>query len=255
MFREEQMVTVKTLADFVKYNDKDLTRIIYKCFPKSKWKNYEMEDVKQDCLYRFARVNTVERWDPEKAACFSTYMFRCIHNFIHSYYLNDSSREHVVHNSISLDRDRGEEGNPVDLHHYLEGTNYNSISDLGLHLSGIHKLLVEHDKIDIPRSIKLSSLLEKICEGKKDQEIADEIGITCAGIGGAKRTLLKFIRKCEDGTILKRIELKKDNTYERKRKRKRAVKHDRSVDPIGKIELVRREDCFQRDNESSCSAA
>ena len=201
------MKTVYNVEDFVKYNDIDARRIIKKVFPKVE-DRYNMEDIVQHLYLTFFRLKTIERWDPNATASFSTWIYKCISNFLASYYLHVTKKEKDRTSTLSLDfemADRRGSARKVTLHDFVGAED--PYMNYSLYVTQISKLLKRYTACDIKRTVPYYDQFKYYCNGHSDSDISEAFNLTIAGVGNNKRNLRKLIKKCEDGTILNDIQM------------------------------------------------
>jgi len=184
------MKEVYTLEDHLKYNSEDTKRIVLKVFPHIQ-KFYDLEDVKQHMYERFHKNRTVQRWDCDKPAKYSTYMYRCISNFILSYYPKKPSyANRLISDSISLETPVA-----VDSSMTIGDTiaDKEVKQDMLLDLPHIRTSLAKASNKRQKRKVALDELFEFYLKGYTDTEISRAKNITVAGVGCAKRDLRKVM--------------------------------------------------------------
>lgn len=214
------MKTVTTLADYVKHNDTDTRKIVRRVYPQIE-NFHDLDDVIQNMYVRFEVANTVGRWDPNNTAKFSTWMYTCISNFIGAYYRKASVNEHGRRNTLSLDWNVGgsdTKGNYTSFAEILDVGDSN-LDDFFINLKQIRVLLKEFDKVSANPKISSVKLLDYYLKDWTDSEIADAVGMTCAGIGASKKVLRTLVKECESGRIYSRIASSTET------KRKKEEKH------------------------------
>lgn len=214
------MRTVTTLEDFIRFNLKDLERILVKT-NKNIFVNYEKEDVIQSVLLHFHRNDVITKWNSNQVdgCSFSTWIFKVISNYVRAYYVKMNQEQIGFKRCLSLDTPLESEGNTSSetISYYLEDqTDYYSKSDFSLNFQEVLKQIKRYDTHDSKRKITYCDLLTKYLSGYADAEIAKHYGCTIAGIGQQKKKLRELIERCEDGTILSKIRLNESSKHRRK---------------------------------------
>jgi len=185
------MKMVDNLEDFVKYNDGDIRAFIH-----SKYKNAllvnEMDDICQGFYMRLAISDAVAKFDLSFNVKFSTYIYKCLYNYILAYEIHETGSKRIIRNSKSLDYEIDETGHTI--HDIFEDEN--QIIDSGedrVYLDQINDALSQLTY----RKRKVSSymLFNYYREGYTDTEIAPLVDMTIAGVGSAKKILRRDIQK------------------------------------------------------------
>lgn len=184
------MIECRSIDEFVRFNDDDVRRIIISNFKNVLHARHDLslEDILQSFYLHITRSKAVEKFDKNYGVKFSTYMFRCIHNYMCAFQVKIKRRDRNFLAMDSLDEKLDGHFSPHEL-----------IPDeeVGLSLFDIEAVRNEivrlEKKYPFPAKIKLSELYEHYCEGYTDVEIGKKFKISSAGVGARKRSLQKIV--------------------------------------------------------------
>lgn len=185
------MVTTDNLGDFVRLNDKDVEKIIFKVYPKINM-FHDIEDVKQHLYLSFVRLKTIEKWDLSKGGSFSTYIYRCISNFLASYYRKQKREKTKFKECISLEY---ENENGSNLYNYIKIKNFEEDCNTKIRIKKILKLLEKYN--DHSFVLPMSSLLKELINGERNTDTAKKFKTTLQNVILVKKRLIKEIERIE----------------------------------------------------------
>jgi DNA-directed RNA polymerase specialized sigma24 family protein len=194
------MKTVYSVEDFFKYNHQDLLNIMQKS-NKMIFINHDHQDITQHFYLHAHRTQCIQRWDENKTASFSTYMFRCISNFIRSYYYKPKKEIRAFKECLSLSNSLdGQEGQASFMERVIDPVDHEGQSDLKLDMIKFDKYLKSLSLSK--RKLTLHNLLQFYIQGYTDMDIHREVSnITVAGIGVQKRYIGTLLKKFNNPLI------------------------------------------------------
>lgn len=177
------------LNDFIVHNDRDVRRIIISQFKNLVISRHDLtlDDFIQGLYLNMAKQNAVEKFNPEFGVKFSTYIFRCIKNYMIAFQVKISNKSRNFLSAISLDDPQ--ERN-CSLHETIGTDEIKSNLDID---AMYREILKKESKHTYPSKLKLSKLYQLYVDGYKDAEISKMFSITPAAVGARKRSLQKIV--------------------------------------------------------------
>jgi|GEM_PF-6298442 len=198
-----RMQHTSDLTDFIKQYDDQISKIIMTRFFGIVTSD-NRDEIKQDFYVTMHRRNILGRYDPQRGAAFSSYIFRCVGNHIlaYRYKYGHQSSDALSHCADLKTYDDQKED-------VLDGVSsdprYESPETAlihGIDLSSAERRLQKQTMTsrNTKRANRTSGyLFQKYKQGWTDREIAEDLGITVAGVGAIKRKLRRELAFVHSG--------------------------------------------------------